>query len=90
MPRYVLTITVTLVILAAISGFRLGKRQITLDFTGVIEAVAEIHSASYGGLVGECYGWPGEGNSVFQVRCGTGLYSVDRLGRVEQMKEDGI
>lgn len=90
MPRSVLITTATLVVLAALVGFWLGQRQVTLDATGVIEAVAAMHVATHGGDGSDCVGWPGKGHVVFQVRCSGVLYGVDRLGRVEHILEDGI
>ena len=90
MPRSVMITTATLVALAALGGYWLGLRQVTLDATGVINAVAAIHVASNGGDVGDCFGWPGQGHVAFQVRCGGMLYSVDRLGQVAHVLEDGI
>ncbi len=90
MPRSVLITTATLVMIAALGGYWLGQRQVTLDATGVIEAVATMHMETYGGQASDCVGWPGEGLRVFQVRCEGVLYGVDRLGRVERIEESGI
>ncbi|WP_223424888.1 hypothetical protein [Tateyamaria pelophila] len=90
MPRSVLITTATLVVIAALGGFWLGQRQVTLDATGVIEAVAAIHEDTHGGNASDCVGWPGKGRVVFHVRCAGMLYAVDRFGRVEIVLEDGI
>ncbi len=90
MPRSVLITTATLVVLAAMGGYWLGQRQVTLDTSAVIEAVAGRHVELYGGEVTDCLGLPGAGSAVFYVRCGAMLYAVDRLGRVRLQAEDGI
>ena len=90
MPRSVLITTATLVVLAALGGFWLGQRQVSLDTTGVIEAVAARHVAVHGGALTDCLGWPAEGRAIFHVRCGAVLYEVDPLGRVVIATEEGI
>lgn len=90
MPRSVLITTATLVVIAALGGYWLGQRQVTLDAPGVIENVAAIHFTTHGGSAKDCFGWPGQGRVVFQVRCGGMLYAVDRLRRVVHVVEDGI
>ena len=85
MPRSVLITTATLVVIAGALGYWLGQRQVTLDATGVIEAVAEQH-----GNGADCVGWPGEGAAVFMVRCDTVTYAVDRFGRVSVVTGEGI
>ncbi|MEL6888424.1 MAG: hypothetical protein AAFO86_06920 [Pseudomonadota bacterium] len=90
MPRSVLISTATLVVLAGLGGFWLGQRQVTLDSSTVIEAVAHRHVEMYGGALTDCLGLPGEGRAVFHVRCVDRLYAVDRLGRVRLIEEDGI
>jgi hypothetical protein len=90
MPRSVLITTATLVVLAALGGFWLGQRQVTLDTTGIINTVAARHVAEHGGAVTDCLGWPGEGAVVFQVKCGDVTYHVDRLGRVARAPEGGL
>lgn len=90
MPRSVLITTSVLVVLAALGGYWLGQRQVTLDATGIINAVAERHVREQGGSVTDCLGWQGEGATVFQVKCGDVLYHVDRLGRVRVAEGNGI
>ena len=90
MPRQVVITTATLVVLAALGGFWLGQRQVTLDASGVIEAVADAHVAAHGGARTQCVGWPGDDNAVFHVRCAGTLYAVDRLGRIAVVDEGGI
>lgn len=90
MPRSVFITTSTLVVLAALGGFWLGQKQVTLDATGVIEAVAVRHVAEHGGEVSSCFGWAGQGDSVFEVQCGEARYAIDRLGRARLIVEDGI
>ena len=84
MPRSVLITTATLTLIAGLAGFWLGQRQVTLDASGVIEAVAERHGS------GDCVGFPGEGDAVFVVRCDAVTYAVDRLGRITLVEEGGI
>jgi len=90
MPRSVLITTSVLVVLAGLAGFWLGQRQVSLDTTGIINAVAARHVAEYGGDVTNCLGWQGEGDVVFQVRCGDVTYSVDRFGGVRVAAEDSL
>ncbi|WP_299612097.1 hypothetical protein [uncultured Tateyamaria sp.] len=90
MPRQVVITTATLVVLAALGGFWLGQRQVTLDASGVIEAVADVHVAEHGGDTSQCVGWPGDASAVFYVRCASTLYAVDRLGRASVVEEGGI
>ncbi|MEM7632018.1 MAG: hypothetical protein AAF822_08875 [Pseudomonadota bacterium] len=90
MPRSVLITTATLVLLAGLGGYWLGQRQVTLDSSAVITAVAQRHVDAHGGQITDCLGLPGEGRAVFHVRCGDMLYAVDRLGRVALVAEDGI
>ena len=90
MPRSVLITTATLVVLAGLGGFWLGQRQVTLDSSAVIEAVAQRHVEMHGGALTDCLGLPGDGRAVFHVRCADRLYAVDRLGRVRLIEEDGI
>mmetsp|Transcript_22728 Transcript_22728/g.37585 ORF Transcript_22728/g.37585 Transcript_22728/m.37585 type:complete len:91 (+) Transcript_22728:1112-1384(+) len=90
MPRAVLITTSTLVVLAALGGYWLGQRQVTLDASGVIEAVAAHHAQTHGGEAAQCAGWPGEGKAVFRVRCGGVLYEVGALGQVRLVAEEGI
>lgn len=89
MPRQVVITTASLVVLAALGGFWLGQRQVTLDASGVIEAVADAHVAAHGGDRIECVGWPGDERAVFFVRCATSLYAVDRWGQVALIEEGG-
>ena len=88
MPRQVLITTATLVVLAALGGYWLGQRQVTLDASGVIEAVADAHVALHGGSRRDCVGWPGEQETVFYVRCAGALYAVDRWGQTTRVKEE--
>ncbi|MEL6451058.1 MAG: hypothetical protein AAFQ19_07340 [Pseudomonadota bacterium] len=90
MPRSVLITTATLVVLAALGGFWLGQRQVTLDAAGIIEAVAARHVAEQGGTLSDCVGRPGATEAVFEVQCGATRYLVDRWGRVRLAPEDGI
>lgn len=90
MPRSVFITTATLVLLAGLGGYWLGQRQVTLDSSAVIEAVAQQHVQMHGGQVTDCLGLPGEGTAVFHVRCGEILYAVDRLGRVRMVEDSGI
>lgn len=90
MPRSVLITTSVLVLLAALGGFWLGQRQVTLDTTGIINAVAARHVAQHGGAVTDCLGWEGVGAVVFQVKCGTVTYHVDRLSRISTAPKDEI
>ncbi|MEM8655372.1 MAG: hypothetical protein AAGF36_11545 [Pseudomonadota bacterium] len=90
MPRQVVITTATLVVLAALGGFWLGQRQVTLDASGVIGAVADAHVATHGGERSQCVGWPGDETSVFMVRCGAHLYAVYRWGRVSVVEGAGI
>ncbi|WP_299625541.1 hypothetical protein [uncultured Tateyamaria sp.] len=90
MPRSVLITTSTLVLLAALGGYWLGQRQLTLEASGVIEAVATLHAQMHGVDTADCAGWPGEGGAVFQVRCGVTLYQVDRMGRTSVVEDGGI
>ena len=90
MPRSVLITTSVLVVLAAIGGFWLGQRQVTLDATGIINAVAARHVAEHGGEVTDCLGWQGQGAVVFRVKCGDVIYHVDQLGRVSLAAEDRL
>jgi hypothetical protein len=90
MPRSVLITTATLVVLAALGGFWLGQRQVSLDTTGIINAVAARHVREHGGTVADCLGWPGEGAVVFQVKCGAVIYHVDRIGRVSRAPEGNL
>ncbi|WP_299042605.1 hypothetical protein [uncultured Tateyamaria sp.] len=89
MPRQVVITTATLVVLAALVGYWLGQRQVTVDASGVIEAVADAHVADHGGDRAQCVGWPGREDAVFHVRCGAMLYAVDRWGRVTRMQQEG-
>lgn len=89
MPRQVLITTATLVALAALGGYWLGQRQVTLDASGVIEAVADAHVAEHGGDRARCVGWPGDNDAVFYVRCDTALYAVDRWGRTTRVPQEG-
>ena len=89
MPRQVVMTTAALVVLAALGGFWLGQRQVSVDASGVIEAVADAHVATHGGDRRECVGWPGDDNAVFFVRCGASLYAVDRWGRVSVVDQEG-
>ncbi|WP_299200661.1 hypothetical protein [uncultured Tateyamaria sp.] len=89
MPRQVIITTATLVVLAALGGFWLGQRQVNLDATGVIKAVADAHVATHGGDRSQCVGWPGDDSAVFLVRCGALLYAVDRWGRVSLIDQEG-
>ncbi|MEL6465360.1 MAG: hypothetical protein AAFQ58_10370 [Pseudomonadota bacterium] len=90
MPRQVVITTATLVVLAALGGFWLGQRQVTLDVSGVIAAVADAHVAKHGGDRSQCVAWPGEEASVFLVRCGAFLYAVDRWGRMSMIEDAGL
>lgn len=90
MPRSVLITTSVLVLLAGMAGFWLGQRQVDLDVTGIINAVAKAHVAEHGGDVTACFGWQGSGAVVFQVRCGALTYYVDRFGRVALAQEGGL
>ncbi|WP_415920912.1 hypothetical protein [Tateyamaria sp. SN6-1] len=90
MPRSVLITTATLVVLAGLGGYWLGQRQVTLDSSAIIMAVAERHVAQHGGRVTDCIGLPGADGAVFHVRCLERLYAVDRLGRVREIAETGI
>lgn len=90
MPRSVLITTSVLVVLAGIAGFWLGQRQVTLDTTGIINAVAARHVAEHGGDVTACLGWVGENGSLFDVKCGDVTYNVDRFGNVSVAVEGGI
>ncbi|WP_299549809.1 hypothetical protein [uncultured Tateyamaria sp.] len=89
MPLQVVITTATLVVLAALGGFWLGQRQVTLDASGVIEAVADAHVVQHGGDRSQCVGWPGDDRAVFFVRCAASLYSVDRWGRVSLIDQGG-
>ena len=90
MPRSVLITTASLTILAGGLGYWLGQRQVTLDSSAVIEAVAARHIAEHGGRTEDCIGLPGEGRAVFYVQCANLTYAVDRLGRVRLIEEGGI
>lgn len=90
MPRAVLLTTLGLAAVAGVLGFMLGRQQVTLDSTQVIEAVAQRHVAAHGGALTDCVGLPGEGSAVFYVRCGATLYAVDSWGRISRVLEDGI
>ncbi|WP_299725111.1 hypothetical protein [uncultured Tateyamaria sp.] len=90
MPRSVLITTSVLVVLAGMAGFWLGQRQVTLDATGIINAVAARHVAEHGGAVTDCLGWAGEGAHVFRVKCGDVTYHVDRFGAVRVAPEDEL
>ena len=90
MPRSVLITTSVLVIVAGVAGFWLGQRQVNLDATGVINAVAMRHVEEHGGNVTDCLGWAGEGATVFQVKCGDVTYHVDRFGTVRIAPEAGL
>ena len=90
MPRSVLITTSVLVVLAGLAGFWLGQRQVTLDATGIINAVAARHVAEHGGDTSACLGWAGEGAAVFQVKCGDITYLVDRFGSVTRAPEDAL
>lgn len=90
MPRSVLITTSVLVVLAGLAGFWLGQRQVDLDATGIINAVAARHVAEHGGSEAECLGWQGEGAVVFQVKCGDITYHVDRFGGVTVAPEGGL
>lgn len=90
MPRQVVITTAALVVLAALGGFWLGQRQVALDASGVIEAVADAHVAEHGGDRSQCVGWPGDDTAVFFVRCAAILYAVDLLGRMSVVEEGGI
>ncbi|MEX0367598.1 MAG: hypothetical protein AB3N22_16125 [Ruegeria sp.] len=89
MPRQVVITTAVLVVLAALGGFWLGQRQVTLDAAGIIEAVAAAHVAEHGGTPEQCVGVPAADNAVFHVQCGATLYAVDRLGRVALIGQEG-
>ncbi|KIC48478.1 hypothetical protein [Tateyamaria sp. ANG-S1] len=89
MPRQVIITTAVLVVLAALGGFWLGQRQVTLDASGVIEAVADAHVAQHGGDRSQCVGWPGEDGAVFYVRCAGILYAVDRWGSLSVVDQEG-
>lgn len=90
MPRSVFLTTSVLVVLAGIAGFWLGQRQVTLDATGIINAVAARHVAEHGGSVNDCLGWAGEGAEVFRVKCGDVTYLVDRFGGVSVLPGDRL
>ncbi|MEL6099917.1 MAG: hypothetical protein AAFV87_08690 [Pseudomonadota bacterium] len=97
MPRSVLITTSVLVVVAAVAGFWLGKRQmefgttdITTATTGIINAIAARHVKEHGGAATDCIGWAGEGASVFQIKCGDIIYHVDRFGDVTQAAEDEL
>ena len=91
MPRTVLYTTAALVVLAAVGGFRLGQQKLDFgDATGVIEAVAAEYVATHGGAASDCFGWLDADGAVLNVRCGTVLYRVDRLGRVAEVEEGGV
>ncbi|MEP1355100.1 MAG: hypothetical protein ABJX32_21775 [Tateyamaria sp.] len=90
MKRTVLITTSVLVVLAGFAGFWLGQRQVTLDATGIINAVATQHVAKHGGDTSACLGWAGKGTSVFQVKCGEFTYLVDRFGNVTNAPEDEL
>ncbi len=90
MPRSVLITTSVLVLLAGVAGFWLGQRQVDLDVTGIINAVAQRHVAEHGGVPGDCVGWQGSGRVVFQVKCGDVTYHVDRFGGISIAPKEGI
>ncbi|WP_299280365.1 hypothetical protein [uncultured Tateyamaria sp.] len=90
MPRSVLITTAGLVLVAALGGYWLGQRQLDLDATDVINAVAARHMAEHGGADTACLGWAGTGEVVFQVRCDDVVYHVDRFGTVRLAPEGGI
>mgnify|MGYP001820037637 CR=1 FL=1 len=90
MPRSVLITTSVLVILAGLAGFWLGQRQVDLDTSGIINAVAARHIAEHGGALSDCVGWQGEGAVVFRVTCGELTYHVDRFGQVTLAPEGGL
>ncbi|MEM6760508.1 MAG: hypothetical protein AAF601_13615 [Pseudomonadota bacterium] len=90
MPRSVLITTASLTILAGALGFWFGQRQVTLDSSAVIQAVAERHISEHGGRIEDCIGLPGQGRAVFHVQCAQTTYAVDRLGRVRLIEDGGI
>jgi|GEM_PF-1395287 len=90
MPRSVFITTSALVVLAGLAGFWLGQRQVTLDATGIINAVAAQYAAEFGGDTADCLGWAGTGASVFQVKCGEVTYLVDRFGNVTRAPDDEL
>ena len=90
MPRSVLITTSVLVVLAGLAGFWLGQRQVPLDASGIINAVAARHVAEHGGDKTACLGWAGDGAAVFQVRCGDVTYHVDRFGGISVAPEEEI
>ena len=90
MPRSVLITTSVLVVLAGLAGFWLGQRQVDLDTSGIINAVAARHVAEHGGALSDCVGWQGQGAVVFQVTCGALTYHVDRFGQVTLAPEGGL
>ena len=85
MPRSVVITTTTLVLIAGLAGYWLGKQPVTLNASSVIEAVAERHR----GNASDCAGWPVEGASVLMVRCDATTYAVDRFGRVTLVEDEG-
>ncbi|MEM6374205.1 MAG: hypothetical protein AAF727_15725 [Pseudomonadota bacterium] len=89
MPRPVLITTSVLVLVAGAFGFWLGQRQVDLDTTGIINAIAARHVAEHGGEVTDCLGWAEDGVSVFRVKCGDTVYLVDKFGTVRRAPEDG-
>mgnify|MGYP001824933723 CR=1 FL=1 len=90
MPRSVLLTTSVLVVLAGLAGFWLGQRHVTLDATGIINAVAAQHVSEHGGDKAACLGWAGTGGSVFQVKCGEVTYLVDRFGNITRAPDDEL
>ncbi|MEO0766982.1 MAG: hypothetical protein AAFY75_13275 [Pseudomonadota bacterium] len=90
MPRSVLITTSVLVVLAGLAGFWLGQRQVTLDASGIINAVAAQHVAEHGGDTAACLGWAGSGGAVFEVKCGDVTYLVDRFGNVTRAPDDAL
>ncbi|GGX56949.1 hypothetical protein GCM10007385_27180 [Tateyamaria omphalii] len=89
MPRQIVITTASLVVLAAFGGFWLGQRQVNVDASDVIAAVADAHVAKHGGDRRLCVGWPGDDGVVFFVRCVASLYAVDRWGRVSEIDQEG-
>lgn len=89
MPRQVVITTAVLVALAALGGFWLGQRQVTLDASGIINAVAAAHVAEHGGVPEQCVGVPATDGAVFHVQCSTMTYAIDRFGRVSVIGPEG-
>ncbi|WOI54908.1 hypothetical protein [Palleronia sp. LCG004] len=71
------------IVTAAVMGFVVGLRAITLDESEVLMSYAERYAEETGGSIGDCVGLPGDGDVWMRVAClgdPPRVYGISRFG----------